>query len=295
MSEQGQIIDTGVEALYCGALQRPAPFYAKVLEPIDNGEGYWNSFRVGIFARPEADIKAEGYSNPKVSNTDVQIGEYKRNYHSMMRTFHPFQLRDRWYALYSKDYTATRLMKLPSCEDIGGEGRAEGGFCPVDFWVPPLSYIEDLHDEGCPRDDKRGHTPDGTKACTCGIVHNPETCPTINKSLWENITGASRSCTCQDLWAAYYETHHIWRFPERVHGFVAGCIWGDDGSWKIEYLDLSRADEGIVKPEARFGYISIPSALDLNKAITMDADDDYISLRIATEDYYDLATGKKGN
>jgi hypothetical protein len=29
-------------------------------------------------------------------------------------------------------------------------------------------------------------------------------------------------------------------------GFVAGCIWGDDSSWKIRYLDLSRASDGIV-------------------------------------------------
>jgi len=290
-----KIVDTGVEALHCGALQRPAPFYAKVLEPIDNGPGAWNSLRVGIFQRPEADLAVEGYSEPKICESDVMIGEYKRNYSSLMRTFHPFHLRGKWYALYSKDYTSTRIMELPSCKDIGGEERDQWGFCPVDFWVPPLSYIESLHDEGCPRDNKRGHTPDGTKACTCGIVHDPETCPTVNKSLWEKVVGASRSCTCKEAWAAYYESHHVWHFPDRVHGFVAGCIWGDDTSWKIEYLDLSRADEGIIKREARFGYISMPSHLDLDKAVDLDAGDGYMSLKISTENFFDLATGEKEN
>jgi hypothetical protein len=288
-----QIVDTGVEALYCGALQRPAPFYAKVLEPISNGPGYWNSLRVGIFQRPEADIKVEGYSNPVVSDNDTQIGEYKRNYSSMFRTFHPFQLRGTWYALYSRDYTCTRIMSLPDCRDIGGEEPDSWGFCPVDFWVPPLHYIESLHDEGCPRDDKRGHTPDHTKSCTCGIVHDPDKCPTVNKTLWENIPGANRSCTCKERWDEYNKTHHVWHFPDRVHGFIAGCIWGDDSSWKIEYLDLNRADEGIIKREARFGYIAMPDHLHLDKAIHLGVGNGHMSLKIATQDYYDLESGKK--
>ena len=53
-----QIVDTGIEALMCGALYRPAPFYAKVLEGIDNGSGYWQYLKVGIFQRPEADTKS---------------------------------------------------------------------------------------------------------------------------------------------------------------------------------------------------------------------------------------------
>src|SRR5271170_1483302 len=87
-----QVVDTGIEALHCGALQRRAPFYAKVLNKKDNGRGYWEYLNVGIFQRPEADISVKGYSEPLVSETDVQIGEYQRNYSSMMRTFHPFQM-----------------------------------------------------------------------------------------------------------------------------------------------------------------------------------------------------------
>ncbi len=295
MSRERQIVDTGVEALHCGALQRPAPYYAKVVGQIDNGKGVRHYPRVGIFERPEADTSVEGYHVPVVRDTDKQIGEYTRNYSSLMRTFHPFQMcgntgsTPAWYALYSKDYTSTRIMKLPSCEDIGGEEGDSFGFCPVDFWVPPLHYTEILHDEGCPRDDKRGHKPDGTKACTCTIVHD-HGCPCCPETRVPN-----ESCTCKETWTKFYEKYHIWRFPDRVHGFVAGCVWGDDTSWKIQYLDLSRADEGIIKREERFGYIEMPAHLDLDKAVNLDAGDGYMWLRIATETNYDLATGKRGD
>jgi hypothetical protein len=281
MSKTGQICDTGVEALHCGALKRPAPFYAKVLEPIDNGPGYWNYLRVGIFQRPEADITGDEYTKPVISDTDVQIGEYKRNYSSLYRTFHPFQLRGKWYALYSKDYTSTRLMSLPDCKDVCGEERDQFGFCPVDFFVPPLSDLIFHHFEGCPRDDERGGKPDYTKACTCQMPHSPE-CPFV--------TTKNASCNGCEAHKAYDAEHWEWRFPDRVHGFVAGCIWGDDSSWKIEYLDLSRADEGIIKREARFGYVELASGEDLADAIDYDGEGEW--LRMNVQQHFNIRTGK---
>lgn len=282
---KSNILDTGLEALQCSALQRPAPYYAKVLENLGNGPGYWDSLRVGVFERPSPDTASERYWEPRTSDSDKQVGEYKRSYSALYRTFHPFQLRGKWYALYSSDYTATRLMELPSCKDIGGEEGDSWGFCPVDYWVPPLHYIESLHDEGCPRDERRGK-PDYTRACTCTIVHNPD-CNFVTKE-------GNGSCNaCQDKWDEYHRTHHMWHFPDRVHGFVAGCVWGDDSSWKIQYLDLSRADEGILKREERFGYIEMASALDLDKAVRLEAYDHGMSLTISVQKHFDLATGKE--
>ena len=37
-------------------------------------------------------------------------------------------------------------------------------------------------------------------------------------------------------------------------GFVWGCIWGDDSSWKVQYLDLSPVQDGELRREERFGY-----------------------------------------
>lgn len=40
-------------------------------------------------------------------------------------------------------------------------------------------------------------------------------------------------------------------------GFVAGCVWGDDASWKIQFLDLRRIEDGIIVRDDRFGYIEL--------------------------------------
>jgi hypothetical protein len=50
-------------------------------------------------------------------------------------------------------------------------------------------------------------------------------------------------------WNADYE------WPTGDVGFVWGCIWGDDSSWKVQYLDLSRVQQGVLAREERFGYV----------------------------------------
>jgi hypothetical protein len=45
---------------------------------------------------------------------------------------------------------------------------------------------------------------------------------------------------------------------EGQFGFVAGCVWGDDSSWKIEFIDLSKLGEGKIDRYPRFGYIELP-------------------------------------
>jgi hypothetical protein len=154
-----------------------APYYARVVERIDHGKRGWGYLRVAIIDRVD----------------HAQIGEYVRNYSTLFRTFYPFQLGGRWLALYSRHYTATRLMALPSCEDLGGEEPADAGFCPVDFYV-----------------------------------------------------------------------------PEPGMGFVAGCIWGDDSSWKVQFLDLQEADKGIVKRDDRFGHLELADGWSLERAVEVD-------------------------
>jgi hypothetical protein len=46
-------------------------------------------------------------------------------------------------------------------------------------------------------------------------------------------------------------------WPVGDFGFVWGCYWGDDSSWKVQYLDLSRVQHGIVTRDQRFGYIEL--------------------------------------
>ena len=50
-------------------------------------------------------------------------------------------------------------------------------------------------------------------------------------------------------------------------GFVAGCIWGDDSSWKIEVLDLAGVIAGTLRREARFGCCELPYGRSLRDAL----------------------------
>ncbi len=52
-------------------------------------------------------------------------------------------------------------------------------------------------------------------------------------------------------------------------GFVSGCVWGDDSSWKIQYLDLSEIGEKRIEKLAKFGYVEISGTL--REAVVIDA------------------------
>jgi len=78
---------------------------------------------------------------------------------------------------------------------------------------------------------------------------------------------------------------------------VAGCVWGDDTSWKVQYLDLSRADEGVLRREERFGYIELAYNLHLDEAVDLSIEDDRFPpcLSIACQRHFDFATGRPGD
>lgn len=190
--------------------------YVTETETIPTREGCWNVLKVKIF-------RVEGESK-------TQIGEYDRNYSSLFDTFLPFKQGDREYALYSKSYTATRVMSLPDCKDLGGEENAGNGFCPTDFYVPLLADGEEPGSE---------YDPDGS------------------------------------------------------FGFVSGCVWGDDQSYKIQYLDLSRVREGILVRDDRMGYIELLGSQTLADAIDTESwEVDSPTVQIACSKYFDLTEGK---
>lgn len=53
----------------------------------------------------------------------------------------------------------------------------------------------------------------------------------------------------------YWSEDYEW--PSGNFGFVWGCYWGDDSSWKVQYLDLSRVQQGVISREERFGYVAL--------------------------------------
>lgn len=55
-----------------------------------------------------------------------------------------------------------------------------------------------------------------------------------------------------------------------LFGFYSGCVWGDDWSDKLRYIDLSKISEGIVTEETRYGYWPLPNNGRLRDHIEYD-------------------------
>ena len=172
-----------------------------------------------------------------IYESDTKIGSYVRMYPAYgERTFFPFEQDSKWYALFSASYTQTQLMSLPSCEIIGGEEKVKGeGFCPVEFYIPNYVKLTYKDDDDNPVYYDAEWDIDKEK-------HAPEKCDV--------------------------EVHHF------NFGFVAGCYWGDDWSWKIQHLDLSRASEGIITRSEKYGYVWLGHGLKLKDSVHVDMDGD---------------------
>lgn len=178
------------------------------------------------------------YNDIEVFKDGVSIGGYERSYSSFATTtFYPFQASDgEWYALYSKDYTATRVAKLgDTFEDWCGEEGSGFGFCPVEFFVPPYhSYLHEYE-----------------------------------------FRGEKKSYTSRDFLDAEYDSleefmsiaEEVKHYPEFETGYaefglMCGCIWGDDSSWKIRHIDLSGIPDKVLKITDKFGYFEMPNDID---------------------------------
>lgn len=195
-----------------------------------------------------------------IDGKETQIGEHHRNYQTFFQTFFPFRLGPRDLALYSPNCTTTRIMELSLCREIRGEEPSGLGFCPVDYYFPTYVELETL--EGPSKGERN-------------VRNEP------NPS---------------DLLATHY-SQPVTPILYRPFGFVAGCNWGDDVFYKIQLLDLARADEGIIGRDDRFGYIELPKKVTLKDAInTEDYDWDMrgerFNIHIAVQHQYDLRTGK---
>ena len=164
------------------------------------------------------------------------VGSYTRNYPSFYDTFFPFVLNGRELALYSNHYMYTRVMELPSCKDLGGEDKTNveyrDHFCPVEFYVPVYRLVSYPEFEG---------------KVIKGFLTGDE-CFDKQYDNGKNMLGPVQYCN---------------------FGFVAGCFWGEDQSWKIRFLDLSSANRGAIKKDRRLGFAELPSNLTLKDAIDM--------------------------
>lgn len=67
----------------------------------------------------------------------------------------------------------------------------------------------------------------------------------------------------------YWNADKEW--PCGDFGFVWGCYWGDDSSWKVQYLDLSRVQQGIITRDERFGYVELAISGYQSPCLNFDA------------------------
>lgn len=248
-------------------------YIAKVIAELERRPNQWKGAKVGVFAVE--------------NNEERLIGEYKRNYSSLFNTFFHFLQNGKDFALYSPDYTVTRIMELPSCKDIGGEEPHSAGFCPVDYFIPTYIEQETISEtKGSMGTNKR----DVRKA----RINNPQEnalSEFVDRTPFTNFNTGEE---CETI-TTY---HPLTPLLYSSFGFVAGCIWGDDSSWKIQYLDLSEAKKGIIKRDERFGYIVLPENQSLKEAIDMydygwDEEDESTNyIRINILQTFDLTTGK---
>lgn len=182
---------------------------------VKNKPGTWDSIRVSI------------YKNKNI------IGEYIRNYSvGGIETFYPFLVDNNWFALYSANYTATRIVKLTddSIEDWCGEDPSPNGFCPAEFYVPKYNEFKSS--------DIEYYTVDAEYKNINDFIDEQTTAEFID----------SRYCN---------------------FAFVSGCHWGDDSYRKLKYIDLSNINNKQITVEDRFGYWQLPNNLSLKECINM--------------------------
>lgn len=199
----------------------------------------------------------------KIFDGDVQIGEYRRNHPGWAKeTFEPFEVDGAWFALYSPDYTSTRVMSLPDCSDLGGEEPASHGFCPVEFYIPRYKKVT-LKDRS----------------------NNKE-----SEDWWFEAKAEQQASDADDR--LYDLAFSPWFSLDT--GFVAGCLWGDDSSWKLQVIDLSKAAEGIITRSARFGHLELAHGMSLADSLRFERFMPHWELRVTVirQECRDVASGQ---
>lgn len=87
---------------------------------------------------------------------------------------------------------------------------------------------------------------------------------------------------------------HDYENPKGNFGFVWGCIWGDDSSWKIQHLDLTNIQNGEIKRDERFGYVRLATKPDVHpkEFIKCHFYNGKCTVELKTENDFDLNTGR---
>lgn len=220
----------------------------------------------------ETDNKGWSQTDVKVfdneHSTTEPIYEYHRNY-SMLQTFEPFRLWDdqleKWrnFALIAPQYTNFQVLDLDNKEIIAKN--------------PPLLIDEDMAKRLNKSYLEKGEDPkytvgqdvSGWRFCP-GEFHVPDVYDILNENDIQDMIKNRET----EYWSEWIDNF----LDRRTFGFEAGCVWGDDWSYKVQAIDLTKILEGKVSDDDRFGYLVYDGDLkDLYDKNYYD-DDDYQTL-----------------
>lgn len=240
---------------------------------------------------------------PKVKVDVVQInedgeqilGSYERNYSGA--PFFAFKHGDRWFALYSYEYTATALMEIfpgQGFKELYAEAPASNGFCPVSFFVPQYQCYFNLEQE-------KQFVAEWQSIINAGGKGDWTVEEATKRRDWalKDIETVNKYRSKCDV-ALYNDTptdeSGYLYFPPK-YGFVSGCVWGDDGSWKVQIIDLDIENGKFTRSE-RMGYIPLYGDIknigsnDRPGIVEVDSPDDDPWFVVPCELYINAKTGE---
>lgn len=186
-----------------------------------------------------------------LSQKERIVGKYDRSYR-MLRTFEPFRQGEKDFALISPNYTKTAVMDLQTGDVIAEEKLVvPEGYKYASGFCPVGFYVPDWWE----------------------VHYDPD----------EEVTKDMRFLPGGEYWTPDDE------WPVGDFGFVWGCYWGDDTSWKVQYLDLSLIQQGEIRRDDRFGYVALATGPgDARDFIDVSNENGHASVKFDVEQYFDL-------
>lgn len=216
------------------------------------------------------------------NGTVENVYTYERKYSSMFNTFEPFrQLRDGvWkdYALISSDYTRFEVVDLQAGVVIAQEPYPVVTQRQYDQWANSgwESFCE-KHPVGSP-------------------LPNAAFCPVDFY-----VPDFNSRFTPDSPYRVFSHGERKFLYDEEElnaysgeFALYSGCVWGDDSSYKLRYIDLSRISEGFVTSDERFGYIELANgSKPIRKSVFLEYErGEGFDLTVPVELHLNLKTGK---
>ena len=160
--------------------------------------------------------------------------------------------REKYEALVEKDPTGRRSWKVAVMKGEEKIGEYERNYSFMDTFEPfrqggkEYALISADYEQASVMDLQTGKIIAGEE--------DPGFCPTgfFVPDWWDVFDGSILPGST--YWDKKWET-----WPNGTDGFVIGCYWGDDSSWKVQHLDLSEIEKGIITRSERYGYLPLAS------------------------------------